>query len=114
MDDRGQGPTGVEDNARVVPRSYPSFARPVSGKAIAAFVMSLLWVGGIGSIVAIFLAVSALKDVRRGTHSGHGLAMAGLILGILGILAVVVVIFVEITLAGADLRDQFQQVATSV
>jgi len=76
--------------------------------------MSLLWVGGIGSIVAIFLAVSALKDVRRGTHSGHGLAMAGLILGILGILAVVVVTFVQLALEGPNLQNLFQQTATTV
>jgi hypothetical protein len=56
--------------------------------AIAAFVISLLWLWGIGSIIAVFMASIAMGDTRKGTHAGRGLAVAALVIGILGILVV--------------------------
>lgn len=54
-----------------------------------------------------------MRDVRQGTRSGQGLAVAALVLGILGIL-LSVVIFIEITLMGQDLSNQFNHVADCV
>jgi hypothetical protein len=91
----------------------PALSPPFSGNAIAAFVLSLFWLGGIGSIVAIFLAASAMKDVRRGTHSGQGLAVAALVLGIVGVVLSVVVIS-QVMLMGQDLSNQFNQISDCV
>jgi hypothetical protein len=105
---------GVKDNGPGDSQpSQPTSWRPFSGNAIAGFVLSLLWLGGIGSIVAVLLADSAMRDVRQGTRSGRGLAVAALVLGILGIL-LSVVIFIAITLMGQDLSNQFNHVADCV
>jgi hypothetical protein len=105
--------TGVKENTPGVSQVYrPASSRPFSGKAIAAFVISLLWAGGIGSIVAIFLATSALKGIRRGTHTGHGLAVAAMILGILGILTMLFVIVTA--LLGQNLNNQFNDVTSQL
>lgn len=61
--------------------------RPFSGRAVAAFVLSLLWLGGLGSLAAIFLAAEALRRIRRFGQAGQGLAVTALILGILGFLS---------------------------
>ena len=62
-------------------------ATPTSGVAITALIMSVLWLGGLGSIVGIVLGISARRAIRRsnGTVQGGGLAMAGVIVGICGI-----------------------------
>src|ERR1035437_832286 len=67
---------------------FQSSARPFSGLAIAAFVISLLWLWGIGSIIAVFMASLAMGGTRNGTHAGTGPAVAALVIGILGILVV--------------------------
>jgi hypothetical protein len=57
-----------------------------SGLAIASFVLSLVWVCGFGSLLAVIFALVALGDISRsrGRLGGTGLAVAGLILGLLG------------------------------
>lgn len=91
----------------------PDVPLPFSGRAIAAFVISLFWVGGIGSIVAIGLATGAMQDVRQGTRSGHGLAVAALVLSILGIVLSVVII-IQVMWMGHDLSNQFNQFSDCV
>lgn len=73
--------------------------RRTNGLAVASLVLSLLWLAGLGSIVAIVLAVVSRRQIResRGAESGEGVALAGLIIGILGVigmagLAVVLVV----------------------
>jgi hypothetical protein len=94
-----------------IPQPYPSAPwRPFSGQATWAFVLSLLWLGGLGSICAIALAYSAMQDIRKGTHSGQGLAVAALVLGILGI-GISVFYLTMITVMGNDLNNQFSQLS---
>jgi hypothetical protein len=89
----GQAPRPASESVAVLVQENPGLAQPYqsapgppfSGKATAAFVLSLFWLGGIGSLVAIGLAGTAMSDIRRGTHSGRGLAITALILGICGI-----------------------------
>jgi hypothetical protein len=52
-----------------------------------ALIFSLLWLGGLGSLIAIIYSNKALKTIKRSKHSlsGKGMAMFCLILGILGI-----------------------------
>lgn len=60
-----------------------------SGLAIASLVLSILWLGGIGSLLAIVFAAVALKQINesRGQKKGAGLAIAGLVIGCLGTVA---------------------------
>jgi hypothetical protein len=71
--------------------NQPSAHQPsqTSGLAIASFVLGLLWLCGIGSLLATIFGAIALGQISRsnGNTTGKGLAIAGLILGILGLSA---------------------------
>jgi hypothetical protein len=51
----------------------------------------LVWLGGIGSLLAVAFALRARQRIRRsaGAERGEGLAVAGLVLGVLGLLGAV-------------------------
>lgn len=76
-------------------------ARPVgtNGKAIAALVTSVAGLAfcGLPSIVGLVLGVLAMRETKRTGQEGHGLALAGVIVGALSIvgwlLYVVIIIF---------------------
>lgn len=77
--------------------------RPFSGHAIAGFILSLLWLGGLGglgSLAGLFMCVTAMRESRDGQRAGQGLAVAGLILGILGLIPEVIIL---VTWAAANL-----------
>jgi Domain of unknown function (DUF4190) len=57
----------------------------VNGLAIAALVLGLLWVCGLGSILAVVFGFIALSQIKKSGQGGKGLAIAGLVLGFLGI-----------------------------
>ena len=65
------------------PSTGDDFPR-VSGLAIASLVLGLLWLFSIGSLLAIVFGSVALYQIRisRGRVAGTGLAIAGLVLGI--------------------------------
>ncbi len=85
--------------------AYPGRAK-TSGLAIAAFVLSLLWIFGLGSLLAVIFGIIALVTISRshGTRRGRGWAIAGLVIGALGlILTVAVSLAVKNAVAGHDL-----------
>jgi hypothetical protein len=63
-------------------------------QAIASLVLAILWIYGIGSILAIILARSATRQIQAsgGAQSGLGFAQAGRILGIIGVVGAILVI----------------------
>jgi hypothetical protein len=65
-------------------------ARVTSGLAIASLVLSILWLGGLGSLLAIIFGVMALWQIRQssGRKQGAGLATAGLAIGSVGLLGI--------------------------
>jgi hypothetical protein len=60
----------------------------VNGLAVGSFVLSLLWLFGVGSVLAVIFGHVALRQIKRsqGRQSGRGLAVAGLIIGYVGFL----------------------------
>src|SRR5213083_1931238 len=58
---------------------------PYDGLAITSFILSVLWFGWMGSILAVILGHIALRNIRRTHASGRGLAIAGLVLGYVGL-----------------------------
>ena len=46
----------------------------------------------IGSPVAIFLGIAGMRETRDGAKSGRGMAIAGLVLGIIGTLILLMVL----------------------
>jgi uncharacterized protein DUF4190 len=92
-----------------------SGARRTNPLAVASLVLGVVWCGGIGSILAVILSVQARRSIRQSndTESGDGLAIAGLVLGLVGIvgavLTTVLVVAVGITANNAahDALGQF-------
>jgi hypothetical protein len=76
----------------------------VSGLAVASLVLGILWIGGLGSILAIIFGPVALYQIHvsRGRIWGTGLAVAGLVLGIV-LLGLQVLLIMNDTIK----RDQF-------
>jgi hypothetical protein len=72
------------------PVSSPMPAR-TSGMAVASLVLGLLFVCGIGSLLAVIFGHSALSEIDkgRGQITGRGMAIAGLVLGYIGLAAIV-------------------------
>jgi Domain of unknown function (DUF4190) len=60
--------------------------------AVVSFVVSLFWLFGLASIVAVVLGALALSQIERtgGRQYGKGLAMLGIALGVIGVVAAIV------------------------
>ena len=74
-----------------------------SGLAIASLVLSIVWLGGIGAILAVIFAILALKRVAasNGRLRGKGLSIAGLVIGIVGIVGAALT-WTVVALVGAN------------
>jgi hypothetical protein len=66
----------------------PPATRPTNGTALAAFLFGLgsYVTVGIFAPLAIGLAIAAAAKIRRSGEAGTGLAVAGLLLGLLNLL----------------------------
>ena len=69
---------------------YPNQPVRTNGKAIAALVLGICsivvpYIGLILGIIAIVLANQATKMIKRTNEGGHGMAVAGLVCGIIGV-----------------------------
>ena len=75
----------------------PAIAR-VEGFAVASLVLGIVWVYSIGSILAIVFGTVALRRIKEsnGWRTGKGMAVAGLVLGLVGVAMVVVAIVVSL------------------
>lgn len=72
------------------PGAFAAAARPgTNGFAIAALVLGILWLCGLGSLLALIFGIVALSQIKRSGQGGKGMAIAGIVLGIIGLLAVV-------------------------
>jgi hypothetical protein len=79
-----QGP-GLHPSAG--PAGYAAFAPRTSGLAVASLVLGILFLCGIGSLLATIFGAVALGQISRsrGALTGKGMAVAGLVLGIIGL-----------------------------
>jgi hypothetical protein len=82
-----------------------------NGMAIASFVLGLLWLGGLGSLLAVVFGVIGRRQTAETRQSGRGLASWGLGLGILGILGTVlwIVLIVAAVGSGVSAADAYSQ-----
>lgn len=67
------------------PYAYAAPTRPTSGLAVAGFICSLLWGFGVLSFLGAILSHAAMRTTSTGERGGHGLAVAGAILGWFGV-----------------------------
>jgi len=67
-------------------RAGPSYAPPAQQRtnraAIWSLILSIVWIGGLGSLAAILLGVSARRRIATTGERGAGLATAGIIIGV--------------------------------
>lgn len=63
-----------------------------SGYAIAGFVLSLLGLWGVGSILGIIFSVMGRNRARRNGQRGEGLAVAGIVIGIVTLLGFIAIV----------------------
>jgi hypothetical protein len=66
--------------------------------AIGSLVLSLLWLGGLGSVGAVVLGHMAKREITRsqGRQSGANLATAGLAIGYIGLAIMVVYLLIYV------------------
>jgi preprotein translocase subunit Sss1 len=62
-------------------------AAETNGLAIASLFLGIIWLFGLGSIVAIALGYAGMKqiDASAGHQSGRAIAIAGIVIGIVGL-----------------------------
>ena len=78
------GGPGMVQYPGTIQQYSPVGTAPTNGLAIASLVLSLLWLGGLGSNLTIIFGFAARHQIRRsaGRQGGDGLALAGLLVGI--------------------------------
>lgn len=84
MNDNNFGP-----NYNYTPTPQQPYPTKTNGKAIAALVLGILaiiipYIGFILGIIAIILGALSLKEIAKASEQGRGLAIAGLVCGIIG------------------------------
>ena len=67
-----------------------------NGLAIASLVLGILWLYGIGSILALVFGYVALNQIKRRNENGRGLAIAGTVLGWIGVGGVLLIVIAAI------------------
>jgi hypothetical protein len=56
-----------------------------NGLSVAGLILSILWLGGLGSVLAVIFGHVSRSQIRKRPQRGHGLSTAALIIGYLGI-----------------------------
>lgn len=68
-------------------RTGPSYAPPATQRtnkmAIWSLILSIIWLGGLGSLAGIFLGISARRRIAGTGERGAGLAIAGIVIGVI-------------------------------
>ena len=70
--------------------------------AIASMVLGILWVYWVGSILALVFGYIALRQIKERNEAGHGMALAGVVLGWVGVGIGAVVIVIVIVAAATS------------
>jgi Domain of unknown function (DUF4190) len=74
-----------------IPPQYGHYGAPpaktgTNGFAIAALTLGILWICGLGSLLAVIFGIVGLKQAKSRGQAGKGLAIAGIVLGSLGLI----------------------------
>jgi uncharacterized membrane protein len=69
------------------PGQLAAFFGQTSGLAIASVLLAVLWIAGIGAVLALVFGYLARREIKNsaGRVTGSGLATAGIVLGWIGI-----------------------------
>ena len=110
------GPYGYGQPGPPPPASPPTASKATTSLILG--VVSLFLCGFLTGIPAIFIGVSARKEIRRsnGTLGGEGLALGGIITGVLGTIWTLIATAIVITLfaVGADVVNDYSEACDNV
>lgn len=91
--------------------NYPSFPSQNSGStgnqntmgtlALVMGIVQFFCLGPLGSVLAVIFGIIGLKKVKAGAASNRGVALSGLILGIVGLVLSVIIAVVVVLIGGA-------------
>ncbi len=73
--------------------------RTTNGLAIASLVLGIVWVYWIGSVLALIFGIVARRQIRETNQQGDGMAVAGIVLGVVGLVILAVFIIVAVAVA---------------
>ena len=71
---------------------------PTDTLAVVSLVSSVLWLGGLGSLVGVITGHLARRNARREQRPTSGLATAGLVIGYLGLVGMALLVAVVVAL----------------
>jgi branched-subunit amino acid permease len=82
--------------------------------AVTSLVLGILWIGGLGSLLALIFGIIGLRsiDQSEGAETGRGLAIAGIVLGAVGVGFIVLI--VAVAFLGSAASSKFDQVGNGV
>jgi hypothetical protein len=63
-----------------------------NGLAIASMVLGIVWIYGLGSLLALIFGLVAKRQIKERGQRGSGMATAGIVLGIIGIVGAIILI----------------------
>lgn len=109
MSDAPHYPNGTDTHAHSAPASSPG-TEARKGLAVGALVtgiasLLLLWLWFVGiplALVAIGLGIAALRRTRRGAGGGRGMAITGLVLGIVTVVIAGLLVAVGVSILNSD------------
>lgn len=80
---------------QVVHTTQPARA---NGLAIASMVLGIIWIYGIGAVLALIFGYQARTqiDASGGTQTGRGMATAGIVLGWIGVGGILLIVLAAI------------------
>jgi hypothetical protein len=58
--------------------------------AIWSLILSIIWLGGLGSVAGIALGIAARRRIEGSGERGAGLAAAGIAIGVLTLIAAII------------------------
>ena len=79
----------LQPATRAAPSSAPRATQRTSKMAIWSLVLSIITLGGPGSLAGIALGLAARRRIAQTGERGHALAIAGIIIGALTLVAAI-------------------------
>jgi hypothetical protein len=64
--------------------------------SIASLVLGILWIWGVGSILALIFGYIGLRQIRERNENGRGMAIAGVVLGWIGVAGTILIVLLAI------------------
>jgi Domain of unknown function (DUF4190) len=80
----------AETATRARPSYAPRGSQNTNRTAIWSLILSIIWLGGLGSLAGIMLGVSARRRIAETGQRGAGLALAGIVVGVVTLVFAIV------------------------